>query len=241
MKTNHKILIPLFSAVALLGIPACDGGAGGSANQVPLDYDIPRELTIGTPKDIDVENLETSPNEEPIMVAEGHELLSHGKPVTTSDDGIPWQGTPDMITNGEVDGNEGFSFILGSPGLQWVQIDLEDTYFIDAVVFWHFFREDRVYHDVIVQVSNDENFETGVTTLFNNDHDNSSGLGAGSDRAFIGTNRGKQVAGNGTEARYVRLYSNGNTDNDLNEYIEVQVFGRPLEGDSEAEGDEPTA
>ena len=29
------------------------------------------------------------------------------------------------------------------------------------------------------------------------------------------------------QARYVRLYSNGNTANDLNHYVEVEVFGKP--------------
>jgi hypothetical protein len=29
------------------------------------------------------------------------------------------------------------------------------------------------------------------------------------------------------KARYMRLYSNGNTSNDNNHYIEVQVYGRP--------------
>ena len=29
----------------------------------------------------------------------------------------------------------------------------------------------------------------------------------------------------GVKARYVRLYSNGNTTNDLNHYVEVEVYG----------------
>jgi hypothetical protein len=29
-------------------------------------------------------------------------------------------------------------------------------------------------------------------------------------------------------ARYVRLYSNGNTVNDLNHYVEVEVYGTPV-------------
>jgi hypothetical protein len=30
-------------------------------------------------------------------------------------------------------------------------------------------------------------------------------------------------------ARYVRLYSQGNTSDELNHYIEVEVYGRPAE------------
>jgi hypothetical protein len=31
----------------------------------------------------------------------------------------------------------------------------------------------------------------------------------------------------GLRGRHVRLYSNGNTANDLNHYIEVEVYGKP--------------
>jgi len=31
----------------------------------------------------------------------------------------------------------------------------------------------------------------------------------------------------GVKGRYVRLYSQGNTSNDMNHYIEVEVFGSP--------------
>jgi len=233
---NTKSLLLCLSAAMLLSLQAC-GNNNNSINKVPLEYDVPSELTIGTPVDLDVPNLETSPNHDPILVAKGHQLLSLNKPVTTSDPYPPLQGSLDWITNGEIDGNPGYSVILDSPGLQWIQIDLEDSYLIDAVVFWHFFSEDRVFHDVIVQVSNDEEFTTDVTTLFNNDHDNSSGLGTGTDKAFIGTNQGKQVPGNGVNARYVRLYSNGSTASRNNEYIQVQVFGRPIHTESDAESD----
>ena len=31
------------------------------------------------------------------------------------------------------------------------------------------------------------------------------------------------------KGRYVRFYSNGNTSNDLNHYIEIDVYGKPVE------------
>jgi hypothetical protein len=34
---------------------------------------------------------------------------------------------------------------------------------------------------------------------------------------------------NGVKGRYVRLYSSGNTTNDLNHYFEVEVYGTPLQ------------
>ena len=63
--------------------------------------------------------------------------------------------------------------------------------------------------------------------LFNNDHDNTSGLGAGQDMNYIETSEGRLVDAKGAIARYVRLYSNGNNANNLNHYVEVEVWGRP--------------
>ena len=79
-----------------------------------------------------------------------------------------------------------------------------------------------------MQVSDDPDFITNVETLFNNDHDNSLGLGAGKDKNYIETNEGKLINAKGTQARYVRLYSNGNHKNDMNHYLEVEVYGKPV-------------
>ena len=38
---------------------------------------------------------------------------------------------------------------------------------------------------------------------------------------------GKLFDPKGAKGRYVRLYSNGNTTNDLTHYVEVEVYGRP--------------
>ena len=44
---------------------------------------------------------------------------------------------------------------------------------------------------------------------------------------YIETSEGRLVDGKGAIARYVRLYSNGNNANELNHYVEVEVYGRP--------------
>jgi len=80
---------------------------------------------------------------------------------------------------------------------------------------------------VVVQVANDPDFITNVRTLFNNDIDNSSGMCIGKDMHYTETNEGKLIDAKGARARDVRLYSNGNNANDLNHYIEVEVFGKP--------------
>jgi hypothetical protein len=55
-------------------------------------------------------------------------------------------------------------------------------------------------------------------------YDNSA---SGTDHPYIETNLGKLIDAKGTKGRYVRLYSNGNTTDKLNHYIEVEVFGKP--------------
>ena len=96
------------------------------------------------------------------------------------------------------------------------------------MVVWHYHGSARVYHDVIVQVSDDKDFIAGVTTLYNNDHDNSSGLGLGKDKEYWDTYEGRLIDAKGVVGRYVRLYSNGSTSDDQNHYTEVEVFGLPV-------------
>ena len=117
-----------------------------------------------------------------------------------------------------------------APGRQWVQIDLGKRTDIHAVAIWHSFEKARVYHGVVVQISDDPRFQKGVKTIFNNDFANSHGLGSGKDQEYIDDNRGKLIdakeKGQPIKGRYVRLYSNGNTENDMNHYVEVEVHGK---------------
>ena len=110
-------------------------------------------------------------------------------------------------------------------GPQWVQIDLEAEYTLAAIWLWHYHSQARAYHDVIVQVSNDASFNSSIKTLYNNDFDNSTQIGKGSDAPYVDTRFGKLIDAQKVKARYVRLYSNGNTANDMNHYIEVEVYG----------------
>ena len=70
-------------------------------------------------------------------------------------------------------------------------------------------------------------FTENVHTLFNNDIDNSAGLGAGDDMHYIDFNEGKLIDAGGVTARCVRLYSNGSIANEFNHYVEVEVWARP--------------
>jgi hypothetical protein len=99
---------------------------------------------------------------------------------------------------------------------------------IYAIVFWHFHKTPRVYFDVVVQLADDAGFTRNVRTIFNNDHDNTSRMGAGKDMNYVETSEGRLIDAKGSIARYVRLYSNGNNADEMNHLIEVEVFGRPV-------------
>ena len=122
-----------------------------------------------------------------------------------------------------------------------------------AILVWHYYSpgpadfvdmmqisdSDRpqMYQDVVVQVSNDPAFKKDVKTVFNNDHDNSSGLGKGKDDTYVETSEGRWINPKGVKGRYVRLYSRGciclfdgkpagGAWSELNHYIEVEVYGK---------------
>jgi len=196
-------------------------------NEVVLKTQLPPPLFVGTPVPLNVPNLEPpmKGRRPDFMVPAGTINLAKNKKVTASDDN-PNVGTLDMIVDGDKDGNEGSWVELG-PGKQWVQIDLARKAKIYAVLVWHFHSQARVYRDVVVQVSDDPTFKTGVNTIFNSDFSNDLGLGAGKNLSYIETYQGKLIDAKGAEGRYVRLYSNGNTSNKLNHYIEVEVWGKP--------------
>jgi hypothetical protein len=194
-------------------------GAAWAQDKVPLQTDLPKPLFVGTPVPINVPNLEPKLTKWPdFSVPAGTVNLAKGRKVTASDSD-PVVGTLDLVTDGDKEGDEGSWVELG-PGKQWLQIDLEKDADIYAVVVWHFHSQERVYRDVVVQVSDDPAFGKDVTTLY----DNSAG---GKDLPYIETRFGKLVDAKGVKGRYVRLYSNGNTTNKMNHYIEVEVFGKP--------------
>lgn len=220
--------ISLFTAAVMLMAAFSFLPAQEKQEKEALKLELPKPMFVGTPKDIRTPNLErpTGAKRGPFYVPSGTELISQGQPVTSSDM-MPIIGELDFVTDGEKSGEEGCFVELG-PGLQWVQIDLGDVYQLQAIVVWHFHNQARVYRDVVVQVSNDPDFITDVQTVYSNDHDNSAGLGVGRDKEYIETYEGRIIDPAGAEGRYVRLYSSGNTSNDMNHYVEVEVYGLPI-------------
>lgn len=215
-----------FAGLIVFALTLTPLGAQAPAGKVELKLSLPKPMFIGTPTNIKSANLEVSGKSRgPFYVPKGTVLLSLKKPVTSSDS-QPVIGELDMITDGEKAGGDGYFIELG-PGSQWVQIDLGAPHPLSAILLWHYHTQARVYRDVIVQVSNDASFKSGVTTVFNNDHDNSSKLAQGKDKEYIEVAEGRLIDPQGARGRYVRLYSRGNTTNDLNHYVEVEVYGLP--------------
>lgn len=196
---------------------------------VPLPLKLPKAEPIGTP-----------PKEPP----PGVRLKDHRQKLTprkaflapkgvrnvalrtcvTSSDPAPIIGELKLVTDGDKRAAAD-AFVELGPGVQWVQIDLLKPHKLCAIVVWHQHNDWRVYHDVVIEVADDKDFIRNVRTLFNNDHDNSAGLGLGEDWGYFESNEGRLVDAKGTTARYVRLHSNGSTGDDMNRYAEVEVYG----------------
>ena len=195
---------------------------------VPIKIKLPEPLFKDTPLNIAVANLEKPLGKPrpPFLAPIGTKNVALGRLASSSDD-QPIIGEIEMITDGDKEAADG-SYVELGPFVQHITIDLESQHNIYAVVVWHYHKQPHVYFDVVVQVADDSDFITNVTTLFNNDIDNSTGLGLGKDMHYTETSEGKLIDANGIKARFIRLYSNGNAVNDLNHYIEVEVYGKPI-------------
>lgn len=192
---------------------------------VELKIELPPVALVGTPQPIRVPAERLAPAQTPsVKIPKGCTNLAAGKTVTASDKN-PIVGEPAYLTDGDKDGDEGYEVEL-APGLQWIQIDLGEAADIFAIALWHYHRQKRVYHDVVIQVSDDPAFKKDVKTVFNNDFDNSAKLGKGEDKVYIETHAGKIIPVNGVHGRYVRFYSRGNTSDSGNHYIEAEVYGK---------------
>jgi hypothetical protein len=142
---------------------------------------------------------------------------------------IPSASTPLENPLFLTDGNAGKEQFTGAGmGLQWIQFDLGASRSVAEIRLWHFFDDGRTYHDVIAQLSDTADFSSAVTTVYNNDADNSAGLGAGADPEYAESAGGKSIRFKPVTARYLRLWVNGSSVNAWNHYSEVEVYGEPF-------------
>ncbi len=221
----HNKIFRTVLTIFLLGGPAIHN-ISAQNDMVPLDIKLPKPMFVGTPTNLAIPNLEKPLGKPrpPFYAPKGTKNIALGKPVTSSDN-YPIIGELKFITDGKKEAEEGYFVELG-PMKQHVIIDLQKPQTIYALVLWHYHKQPRVYFDVIVQLADDAKFSKNVRTLFNNDSDNSCGQGNGKDLNYVETAEGKLIDAKGQTARYVRLLSRGSNADDLNHYIEVEVYGK---------------
>ncbi len=198
-------------------------------NMVPLNIKLPKQAVLCvTLQNNRVPNLEKPLGRPrpPLLVPTGTTNVALGKPVSSTDE-EPIIGEIEMITDGDKEGSDG-SYVELGPLAQHVTIDLESLHNIYAVAIWHYHKQPWVYFDVVVQCADDRDFTTNVRTIFNNDIDNSIGLGVGKDMHYTETAEGKLIDAKGVRAHYLRLHSNGSTGSGANHYIEVEVYGKAV-------------
>jgi|ERR1022692_620824 hypothetical protein len=218
MKKNTLMLVGLglFAATTLL-----------ADELVPLKLKLPAAAFVGTPKDVpagaNIEPLSDKPK-PPLMIPGDAKNVAPGSQINSSDTNATATALA-KLTDGD---KEAFdtSIVLLRKGTQYVQFDLGSAQEIFAIVFWHAHDTPKIYRNVIVQVADNADFTENVRTLFNNDIENSSGRGVGTDKQYFETFQGRTVDAKGAKARFVRLYSKGSTDSALNEYTEVEIYAR---------------
>jgi hypothetical protein len=219
---------PLMAAALTAALLAPQFSTQAAQEVEPLKLNLPLHTLKGTPED-----LPTGPNIEPpsdkapppIPVPKGVKNVAAGKSVTSSVS--PFLGELAQITDGKKEpiDDDAVEF---RKGVQWVQIDLGEEYEIHAAAMWHDHRYVQVMRDVILQASNDPGFASGVTTLYNNDIDNTAKLGVGTDREYFELEFGRVAPVKGVKARYVRGYTRGSTQSALNCWQEIEVYALPV-------------
>ena len=225
---KNKMIFYLFCIIA------CAASMPAAEELVELDLglgaDAVTSATPGVSRGLKPPHLRklTGIKRRPFMVVPGLRNIALYKPVTCSDK-EPVIGDIDQVNDG-LKMSDDFDYVELGPGLQWVQIDLKEIYEIHAVVIWHYYKNAIIYNDVIVQVADDMSFKTNKRTLFNNDHDSSSGFHRGWDKAFYSRWWGEIVDARndnkGNAARYVRVYTADGMEKELPRFVEIAVYGK---------------
>ncbi len=194
---------------------------------------LPDPTTKGTPDDLPsgphVEKPPDpiSPKLRPAFYAPaGVTNVALGKKATCSVEKLR-EGKLDQLTDGLKEAIDDDVVEL-QKGVQWVQVDLGEDHTIYAILFWHDHCWLQVFRDVVVRTADDPQFTKNVRTIFNNDVDNSSGLGIGTDKEYFETFEGKLIDTHGMRARCIRFYSNGsNMNENANRYQEIEIYALP--------------
>lgn len=225
-ETKMKFLTLATTLVAAHALFLTSSASAADEKEV-LKLALPAPTLKGTPEDLPkgdmIEPLSDKPRPA-YMIAKGVQNVALSKAVTASVK--PFTGELNQVTDGK---KEAFDYdaVEMKKGTQWIQVDLGKAEAIQAVVMWHDHRYIQAMHDVIVQVADDAEFKNDVKTIFNNDVDNSSGLGVGTDKEYFETHEGKIVDAKGAKGRYVRAYTKGGSLSALNCWQEIEIYALP--------------
>lgn len=191
-----------------------------------------------------------------VATAAGTEVpvnLALGKKVTANPAmGEQSEASLQLVTDGKVeDGwDKSFCYHTGDETENtvikpYIQIDLEQSYDVDSVKYIGLIPPSYPAYkneprNVVIQLSNDENFpEDATVTVFNSDTNNFFGFGAGTDTTEQSTKEGKTISFAPVNARYVRYYQHGAKQSDHNEpgwinalaLCELEVYSSSVTGE----------
>ena len=212
------------AGVVALGLGMVLNSTALGADMETLKIEWPNPTIKGTP-----DSLPVGPTVEPLMtndpalfmVPKGVVNVAKGKTVTASDK--PFTGEFSFVTDGDREAQDE-SVLEIRKGVCWTAVDLGKEYSIAAIAVWNDHRYYQVYYDVIIQIADDAAFTKNLRTLYNNDLDNSSKQGIGTDKEYIETRWGKVVNAKGEKARYVRTFTKGGSLSAGNSRQEIEVY-----------------
>jgi fibronectin type 3 domain-containing protein len=164
---------------------------------------------------------------KPVSTNGQMQALHEGNPTYVLTDGYFWR---------EGAGADYYTWLRS--GLVWMQVDLGEQKAVKAIALQHTASATEKFRDVIVQLSNDPTFATGVTTVYNNDANGDAGQGVGTDPEYVEGRNGKYfILNSPVAARYVRVWSRGSSASTTNKFTELQVY---LEDPLAVAPDQPT-
>ena len=227
------ILLGGFVAVNNVAIEK-QSATSGEPDLEEWQLDFPPPVYVGTPSYLqsesdvslgDFENFVDAQNARKTLrlPKNARENIALGKRITGSMN-LPLEGKYGFLCDGNRSAD---AFLTLGPEEQWVQVDLGENYELFGLIVWHEYGSASIYRDVVIQVSKDASFAS-ATTVFNNDHDSSASYSraVGSDPAYVESNYGRIVEMKGDVGRFVRIYSNGSTRDEMSRFVELEVFGR---------------
>lgn len=185
----------------------------------------------------DAGNLSALSNVTTLKTAAGVNVALN-KTVTASTTDL-FGGSLSLVTDGQSASASGYAGIRTTNGPQYYQVDLGAAYALNRLRIVNDWGSSasvyRTNKDIIVLLSNDPAFSTGVTVVYNNDANNSVGLGAGSDPEFQEPPGGVGTwfdLGTPVNARYARVWGNGHVRADnsvhaVNTPIEFEAYADP--------------